>query len=115
MLAALGGARPGGGRGAGPGASGAGGTNGPRSGGAGGGATARTPSAAAAVLTEGQKTVWVLREGKPMPVTITTGVSDGTLTEVTEGALKPGDAGHHRHRQRTGASAPAGGPPRRLF
>jgi HlyD family secretion protein len=118
MLATVGGARPGGGRGAGagpgPGASGSGATNGPRSGGAGGGATARTPSAAAAVLTEGKKTVWVLREGKPMAVHITTGVTDGTLSEVTEGALKPGDL------VITGiASAPApgtaGGPPRRLF
>ncbi len=116
MLAALGGARPGGGRGAGagPGASGASGTNGPRGGGTAGGAPARTPSAAAAVVTEGKKTVWVLREGKPMPVHITTGVTDGTLSEVTEGALKPGDL------VITGiASSPApgtaGGPPRRLF
>ena len=58
--------------------------------------------------------MWVLRDGKPMPVHITTGVSDGTLSEVTDGALKPGDlvitgvAG-------TPAPGTAGGPPRRLF
>jgi HlyD family secretion protein len=120
MLAALGGARPAGpGRGAGSGPAaastggGGGGAGGSRGGG-GGGVMARTPSAAAAVLTEGKKTVWVLRDGKPMPVHISTGVTDGTLSEVTEGALRPGDL------VITGiASAPApgtaGGPPRRLF
>jgi HlyD family secretion protein len=121
MLAALGGGRPSGpGRGAGGGAGAPGaaaGGSGAAAGGrgaAGGGAMARTPSAAAAPLTEGKKTVWVLRDGKPIAVHITTGVTDGTLSEVTEGALKPGDL------VITGiASAPApgtaGGPPRRLF
>jgi len=76
---------------------------------------ARSPtSAAAATLAEGKKTVWVLRDGKPQMLRITTGVTDGTLSEVTEGALQPGDV------VITGvASAPAagtaGGPPRRLF
>jgi HlyD family secretion protein len=112
MLALLGGGRPGGpGRGASaaPAFPGGGGGSG-----AARGATARSPSAAAAPLTEGKKTVWVLRDGKPLAVHITTGVTDGTLSEVTEGALKPGDA------VITGiAGAPppgtAGGPPRRLF
>jgi HlyD family secretion protein len=63
---------------------------------------------------EGKKTVWVLRGGKPMALRITTGVTDGTLSEVTEGDLKLGDL------VITGiASAPApgtaGGPPKRLF
>ena len=74
---------------------------------------ARTPSAAAATA-EGQKSVWVLRDDRPAPVRITTGVSDGTLSEVTEGPLGPGEV------VITGVpSAPAagtaGGPPRRLF
>jgi HlyD family secretion protein len=38
-----------------------------------------------------RRTVWVLRNGKPAPVRIKTGVSDGSLTEVVEGDLKPGD------------------------
>jgi hypothetical protein len=29
-------------------------------------------------------------EGKPVPVDITTGISDGSYTEVTSGALKEG-------------------------
>jgi HlyD family secretion protein len=39
----------------------------------------------------GRRTVWVLRDGKPRPVVIRIGVSDGTLTEVTDGGLQPGD------------------------
>jgi len=38
-----------------------------------------------------RKTIWVLREGKPVPVTFKAGVSDGSLTEVAEGELSPGD------------------------
>jgi HlyD family secretion protein len=129
MLALVGGGKGpgGGGRGQGaaggaPGAAGApsGAGGGERAPGAGGGAgggarVARSPTAAAAaVLTEGKKTVWVLREGKPQMLRITTGVTDGTLSEVTEGALQPGDV------VITGvaaAAAPgtAGGPPKRLF
>lgn len=115
MLALLGGGRPGAARGT-PAAPGAPGASSGAGGGGGGarGATARTPSAAAALLTEGKKTVWVLRDGKPLAARITTGVTDGTLSEVTEGPLQPGDL------VITGvASAPvpgsAGGPPRRLF
>jgi len=39
-----------------------------------------------------KRTVWVLHAGKPVPVKIRTGISDGTVTEVTEGDLKAGDA-----------------------
>jgi HlyD family secretion protein len=38
------------------------------------------------------KRVWVLRDGRPAPVRIRTGLSDGTVTEVVEGELKEGDA-----------------------
>ena len=35
--------------------------------------------------------VWVLREGKPEPVPVVTGASDGSSTEIVDGALRPGD------------------------
>ena len=50
----------------------------------------RRLGAAVAAATD-RKTVWVLREGKPQPVVIKTGVSDGSLTEVVEGDLHEGD------------------------
>jgi HlyD family secretion protein len=39
----------------------------------------------------GRRTVWALRKGKPEPLTIRIGVSDGSVTEVLEGGLQPGD------------------------
>ncbi|MGO9831444.1 MAG: efflux RND transporter periplasmic adaptor subunit [Myxococcaceae bacterium] len=121
MLALLGGAHPHGGPGRGAGSSPAGGSPaaaGSRGEGGGGGAprtpAGHTPPTASAVTAEGPKTVWVLRDGKPRPVHITTGVSDGTLSEVTDGALQSGDVVITGV---AGAPAPgtAGGPPRRLF
>jgi len=47
----------------------------------------KTPEAAPA----GQKLVWALRGGAPVQVVVTAGVSDGTLTEVLAGGLRPGD------------------------
>jgi HlyD family secretion protein len=38
-----------------------------------------------------RRTVWVLREGKPSPVHIKIGITDGTTTEIVEGDLKEGD------------------------
>jgi HlyD family secretion protein len=38
-----------------------------------------------------RRTVWILRDGKPQPVVIRTGVSDGSFTEVVEGDLSVGD------------------------
>ena len=35
--------------------------------------------------------VWILREGTPRPVWITTGLDDGEMIEVLDGDLKPGD------------------------
>jgi HlyD family secretion protein len=41
-------------------------------------------------VTEGrERTVWVLRQGKPEAVEITIGASDGRMTEVVGGALEP--------------------------
>jgi HlyD family secretion protein len=40
----------------------------------------------------GERTVYILgADGKPQPVQVTTGSTDGTVTEVTGGNLKPGD------------------------
>jgi HlyD family secretion protein len=39
-----------------------------------------------------EQAVWTLRDGDLTPVTISKGVSDGTFTEVLEGALEPGTA-----------------------
>ena len=38
-----------------------------------------------------RKTVWVLRTGVPTPVSIVTGLTDGTVTEVAGGELHDGD------------------------
>jgi HlyD family secretion protein len=37
------------------------------------------------------RTVYVLRNGKPEPVSIKSGLSDGTVSEVVSGELKEGD------------------------
>ncbi|OGD21689.1 MAG: hypothetical protein A2Y69_10885 [Candidatus Aminicenantes bacterium RBG_13_59_9] len=37
-----------------------------------------------------QQTLWVLKEGKPEPMVVTLGASNGRLTEVTSGNLEPG-------------------------
>jgi HlyD family secretion protein len=39
-----------------------------------------------------RRTVWVLRDGKPVRVTVSTGVTDGTWTELLQGDVQPGDA-----------------------
>jgi HlyD family secretion protein len=55
-----------------------------------------------------QRTVWVLRDGKPKPVPIKIGVTDGTNTEVASGEVQPGDA--IITDAQTDAKAPAGMP-----
>lgn len=40
---------------------------------------------------DGERTIYVLENGAPKPVTIKTGVSDGKLTQVVSGDLKVGD------------------------
>jgi HlyD family secretion protein len=39
-----------------------------------------------------RRTVWVLRGGQPKPISIRTGLSDGSVTEVAEGDLREGDS-----------------------
>ncbi len=38
-----------------------------------------------------RKTLWVLRDGKPHPVRVETGITDGTFTEILPGHLKDDD------------------------
>lgn len=63
-----------------------------------------------------ERTVWVLRAGKPAPARVKVGVTDGTATEVLEGELAAGDACIVDVNGTSKAgSASAGGPPRRMF
>jgi putative ABC transport system permease protein len=39
----------------------------------------------------GMKTVWILRDRRPTPLSVRTGLSDGSLTVVVSGDIKPGD------------------------
>ena len=38
-----------------------------------------------------KRTVYVLQAGEPVPRQITTGITDGRVTEVVGGELQPGD------------------------
>jgi HlyD family secretion protein len=51
---------------------------------------APTPTTTAP-LAPNRRTVWVLRDNKPVSLLVSIGVSDGTWTEMTEGDVKPGD------------------------
>ncbi|OIQ87897.1 macrolide export protein MacA [mine drainage metagenome] len=68
----------------------------------------RFSPAGAAARAEGRQTrVWVLRDGRPAPATIKTGLDDDTYTEVVAGEIKAGDrviVGENR----AGAAAQAG-------
>ncbi len=85
-----------------PGASGAPAGSGGRNGEAAGGASA-APVGSGRGLRAGagshragdtpeSRTLYVLRGGSPVPVSIQTGLSDGTITEVAKGDVAPGDA-----------------------
>ncbi len=72
------------------------GRNGSRGGGAAGaaGPGARGGAVRTASLggdTPDRRTIWVMRDGKPAPLHIRVGISDGSVTEVVEGTLAPGD------------------------
>ena len=70
-----------------------GGAGGRRGGGRGGGGRWRGAAGTdgSDTPTPDRKTVWVLRDDKPVRVTFRAGVSDGSLTEVAEGELREGD------------------------
>lgn len=40
---------------------------------------------------DAERTVWILRDGRPEPIAIKTGLTDGTVTEVASGPLREGD------------------------
>ncbi len=65
------------------------------------------------------RSLWVMRDGKPVPAQVTVGVSDGTFTEILSGPLQPGDAVvtgvESAVRPATSTPAPPGGPVRRPF
>jgi HlyD family secretion protein len=73
-------------------------------GGGGGSAPTRDRAAGRAPGASDERTVWVLRAGGPAPVRVRTGISDGSYTEVAEGALQAGD------KVITDASASSGAP-----
>ncbi len=35
--------------------------------------------------------MWILKDNEPVKVEIQTGITDGSMTEITGGDLKPGD------------------------
>jgi len=45
----------------------------------------------AASATEGERRIWVLKEGEALPVMVATGVTDGTMTEILSGDIAPDD------------------------
>ena len=49
-------------------------------------------SAAAGASTASARQVWVLRDGAPVAVAVTPGISDGRMTEIVAGDLQPGMA-----------------------
>jgi HlyD family secretion protein len=61
-----------------------------------------------------RRTVWILEAGKPRQVTLTAGITDGSVTEVVEGELKAGDACIVDVDGKPSSSG-GGGPPRRMF
>jgi HlyD family secretion protein len=58
----------------------------------GAGGTRRAAGVAAGGNGGGTKQLWVLRDGQPLPVTVTAGASDGRRTEVSGSGLAEGDA-----------------------
>jgi HlyD family secretion protein len=49
------------------------------------------PSGLAGAVQPGHAQVWVLRDGKPVPVPVVTGLDDDSFTEIVSGEVKPGD------------------------
>jgi HlyD family secretion protein len=53
---------------------------------------AKAPAPDPLAQAAGQRTVWVLRGGQPVRVVVSTGITDGTWTEMVGGNIQPGDA-----------------------
>jgi HlyD family secretion protein len=62
-------------------------------------------------LAPDQRTVWLLRDGKPKPVPIKIGVSDGTNTEIADGDVHSGDAVITEAQAPDAKGGPPGAPP----
>ena len=45
----------------------------------------------AGAVKSGQAQIWVLRDGKPVPIPVVTGLDDDNFTEIVSGDVKPGD------------------------
>ncbi|WP_242343788.1 efflux RND transporter periplasmic adaptor subunit [Anaeromyxobacter terrae] len=94
-------------------------------GGASGNAAAATPGGAAgqgAIGSRGagpgrgggrgaDRSVWVVRDGRPVQVPVVLGVSDGSLTELVKGEVQPGDELVTDAQATRSGSAPGGGFP----
>jgi HlyD family secretion protein len=64
------------------------------------------------------RSLWVLRDGRPVPAQVTVGVSDGTFTEILSGPVEVGDpvvTGVESTGRPPTPAAPPGGPVRRPF
>ncbi|MBI1415928.1 MAG: efflux RND transporter periplasmic adaptor subunit [Limimaricola sp.] len=53
---------------------------------------AQTPGIPTPAAADGSVTIWLLKDGKPAPVKVIPGATDGTRTAVTGEGLAPGDA-----------------------
>jgi HlyD family secretion protein len=86
-----------------------------------GSAAAATPPAAASQGASGsrgagagrggERSVWVVRDGRPVQLPVTLGISDGTLTELVKGDVQPGEAVVTDAQSPRSGSAPGGGFP----
>ncbi|MBI3811832.1 MAG: efflux RND transporter periplasmic adaptor subunit [Nitrospirae bacterium] len=59
--------------------------------------------------------VWILKNGKPVPVPVTLGLSEGSFTEVVAGDLSPGDEVVIEKIRKNGTSQSTGRPPSMRF
>jgi HlyD family secretion protein len=59
--------------------------------------------------------VWILKNGKPVPVSVTLGLSEGSFTEVISGDLSPGDEVVLEKIRKNGTSQSTGRPPSMRF
>ena len=55
-----------------------------------GGRRGSANAGSASAQAPGQRQLWVLRDGQPVAITVTTGLTDGRLTEVSSDQLQPG-------------------------
>jgi len=49
------------------------------------------PKGLAGAVKSDQAQIWVLRDGKPVPVPVVAGLDDDNFTEIVSGDVKPGD------------------------